>query len=55
MTSGLDLIFEFIDVMYSKDLSRRLQRTVEYERAKDACDDSFAALHGVEPTGDCRA
>ncbi|GAB0131677.1 hypothetical protein EsDP_00000139 [Epichloe bromicola] len=55
VASGLDLIFEFIDVMYSKDLSRRLQGKVEYERAKDACHDPFAALHGVPPTGDCRA
>ncbi|KAG5925573.1 hypothetical protein E4U42_004152 [Claviceps africana] len=55
VTSGLDLIFEFIDVVYSEDLSREIQGKMEYQRARDACDDPWAAVHGVAPTGDCRA
>ncbi|KAK2592876.1 hypothetical protein QQS21_009408 [Conoideocrella luteorostrata] len=55
VTAGLDLIFEFIDKKYSKELSQTLQNRVEYERVKDACADPFAAVHKVPPTGDCRA
>ncbi|KAG6024524.1 hypothetical protein E4U41_001759 [Claviceps citrina] len=55
VTSGLDLIFEFIDVIYSKDLSYDIQASIEYVRAQDACDDPWAAVHGVAPVGDCRS
>ncbi|KAG5920934.1 hypothetical protein E4U61_007309 [Claviceps capensis] len=55
VTSGIDLIFEFVDVMYSKELSLQIQGSIEYQRARDACDDPWAAVHKVPPTGDCRA
>lgn len=53
VTSGLDLIFEFIETFYGADKARRIQGTTEYERNKGACDDPFAAWHNVTATGRC--
>ncbi|KZL75234.1 DJ-1/PfpI family protein [Colletotrichum tofieldiae] len=53
VTSGLDLIFAFLDQIYGQDLTRRVQGVVEYERNKGACSDPFAEWHGVPPTGEC--
>jgi transcriptional regulator GlxA family with amidase domain len=55
VTSGLDLIFAFMDEIYGEDMTRRIQGVVEYDRHTDPCDDPFAEWHGVEPTGDCKA
>lgn len=55
VASGLDLIFEFIDAKYGKEVSRKIQSKVEFVRAEDACDDPFAALNHVPASGNCRA
>jgi hypothetical protein len=49
----LDLIFAFIEEVYGEDVARDLQGTLEYERGRGMCDDSFAEVHGVEPTWEC--
>ncbi|KID91119.1 ThiJ/PfpI family protein [Metarhizium guizhouense ARSEF 977] len=54
VTSGFDLIFEFIDTVYNKTTSHTIQGAVEYVRAKDPCDDPFAKWHNIPPSGDCR-
>ncbi|OAA43149.1 ThiJ/PfpI family protein [Metarhizium rileyi] len=54
VTSGFDLIFEFIDRVYGEDVSRKIQGSVEYVRASDPCDDPFAAWYNIPPSGDCR-
>jgi transcriptional regulator GlxA family with amidase domain len=50
VTSGLDLIFAFMDEVYGEDITAEVQGTIEYERNKGRCDDSFAEIHGVQPT-----
>lgn len=54
VTSGLDLIFAFMDEVYGEEVTRRIQGVTEYDRHTDPCDDPFAEWHGVEPIGDCR-
>ncbi|KAI6772941.1 hypothetical protein HG530_003899 [Fusarium avenaceum] len=53
VTSGLDLIFAFIEEIYGTDYAKGLQGTIEFNRVKNACDDSFAAENNVPPSGDC--
>ncbi|KAH7115857.1 ThiJ/PfpI [Dendryphion nanum] len=53
VTSGLDLIFEFIETFYGADKARRIQGVTEYERNKGKCDDPFAEWHNVTKTGRC--
>ncbi|KAF9769173.1 hypothetical protein IL306_013436 [Fusarium sp. DS 682] len=53
VTSGLDLIFAFIEEVYGKKYAKDLQGTIEFNRVKDACDDPFAEEHQVPPSGDC--
>lgn len=53
VTSGLDLIFEFVERMYGAEKARRIQGVTEYERNKGACDDPFAGWHNVTPVGRC--
>ncbi|KAK2005472.1 DJ-1/PfpI family protein [Colletotrichum eremochloae] len=53
VTSGLDLIFAFIEEVYGKDYAKGLQDTIEYVRAENACDDPFAAVNDVPPSGIC--
>ncbi|QLI65062.1 Isonitrile hydratase [Metarhizium brunneum] len=55
VTSGFDLVFEFVDTVYNKNTSHTIQGAVEYVRAKDPCDDPFAKWHNIPPSGDCRA
>ncbi|KAF4337966.1 DJ-1 family [Fusarium beomiforme] len=55
VTSGLDLIFAFIEEVYGKNYAKDLQGIIEFNRVKDACDDPFAEEHHVSPSGDCRA
>jgi hypothetical protein len=42
----LDLIFAFIEEVYGEEVARDLQGTLEYERGRGMCDDSFAEVHG---------
>jgi hypothetical protein len=53
VTSGLDLIFAFIDEVYGAKHGKDLQGTIEFNRVRDACDDPFAEEHQVPPSGDC--
>lgn len=53
VTSRLDLIFAYIEEVYGTTYARDLQGTIEFNRVKDACDDSFAEEHQVPPSGDC--
>ncbi|KAF5711483.1 hypothetical protein FGLOB1_4986 [Fusarium globosum] len=53
VTSGLDLIFAYIEEVYGTTYARDLQGTIEFNRVKGACDDSFAEEHQVPPSGDC--
>ncbi|QGI68278.1 hypothetical protein CEK26_012237 [Fusarium fujikuroi] len=53
VTSGPDLIFAFIEEVYGATYARDSQGTIELNRVKDACDDSFAEEHQVPPSGDC--
>ncbi|KAF4433767.1 DJ-1 family [Fusarium acutatum] len=53
VTSGLDLIFAFIEEVYGTTYAKDLQGIIEFNRVKDACEDSFAEEHQVPPSGDC--
>ncbi|SCV38746.1 uncharacterized protein FFB14_07002 [Fusarium fujikuroi] len=53
VTSGPDLIFAFIEEVYGATYARDSQGTIELNRVKDVCDDSFAEEHQVPPSGDC--
>jgi hypothetical protein len=46
VTSGVDLIFAFMD---GEDITVEVQETIEYERNKGRCDDSFTEIPGVQP------
>ncbi|KAM3566164.1 hypothetical protein ARSEF4850_000832 [Beauveria asiatica] len=52
--SGVDLIFDFIDTFYEKEVADRIQGAIEHKRTFDPCDDPFAAQYNVTPVGDCR-
>lgn len=54
VTSGLDLIFAFIEEIYGATYAKDLQGTIEFMRMDDACDDPFAEVHDIPPSGDCR-
>jgi hypothetical protein len=38
-----------MDEVYGEDITAEAQGTIEYERNKGRCDDSFAEIHGVQP------
>lgn len=52
VTSGLDLIFAFIEEVYDTTYAKDLQGTIEFNGVKDACDDSFVEENQVPPSGD---
>lgn len=54
VTSGLDLISAFIEEVYGTTYAKDLQGTIEFNRVKDACDDSFAGANQVPLSGDCK-
>ncbi|KAJ9419220.1 hypothetical protein QL093DRAFT_1990248, partial [Fusarium oxysporum] len=49
VTSGLDLIFAFIEEIYGATYAKDLQGTIEFMRMDDACDDPFAEVHDIPP------
>lgn len=53
VTSGIDLIFAFIESVYGEEYAHRLQGVTEHKRTLDPCDDPFAAWYNITPTGHC--
>ncbi|TQV93238.1 hypothetical protein V2A60_010327 [Cordyceps javanica] len=54
VVAGVDLILEFIETFYGRELAHTIQGATEFKRTFDPCDDPFAAWHNVTPSGDCR-
>lgn len=54
VTSGLDLIFAFIETYFGTKHARELQGITEQKRTFDPCDDPFAAWYSITPVGNCR-
>lgn len=54
VTSGIDMIFEFMETFYGPETTQLIQGAIEHKRTLDPCDDPFSAWWNVTSQGDCR-